>query len=598
MTLLIKKHYPAIIFAFILGALMVLPYFYFQTKLGSNFQGIWPAIADDETFYLARIKDIIDGHSFLSNAYLAEHKGGPPQQLFLAEWLLAQPLKLFDININTGHLAYNFLLPAIAFLLTYIALSFISGPQLWSLTLSAFLFFGLYLVDFLRPVSPQFNFIFWLTQFIFLWLLVNSQNNPNLRIYPNSTNNIRSIRMFISRFGLLSANALNFGFLFYIYPYYWTFYLIFFGLLILAYLFKDRVLARKIAIITIGGLVLAIPYFYLNHLSSFLSHYEETLTRLGMIYTRFPSGLRVVFWSVLGLAIFAWFLKRKIISLSIKTIFFISGITTSIVAANQHIVTGRNFEFSSHYDMTAIFFLVFAAAYLLYEIRIFTDIRMHRNKDKFGLFGYIHVFGLLIIVVIIVFGLHNYLKRAFLIHENRVYQQNYALIFEWLNKNTERDSVVYTDAEISRLIPVYTANNVYYTREANLFFISDDEVLDRFIINNFFEKIDREFITRNARAIYGVRYIDEYGHTRQSNKLRWILGFELKPEVYLPEPAITRVIERANELQKNSFPEKLKRFEIDYLIWDKIRYPDWRISEEEFKKTFETNRILIFENVY
>src|SRR3989344_8044075 len=96
----IKKHYFAVTLAIIFGALMILPFIYFQIKLGSDFRGIFPEIINDGMFYYARIKDVADGHSFLSNAYLFEHKGGLPQQLFLAEYILAQPIKLFDLNIN------------------------------------------------------------------------------------------------------------------------------------------------------------------------------------------------------------------------------------------------------------------------------------------------------------------------------------------------------------------------------------------------------------------------------------------------------------------------------------------------------------------
>ncbi len=209
MIRILKKHYIAIIPAIILGILMVLPFFYFRAKLADNFKGILPEIVNDENFYYARIKDVVDGHPFLSNAYLYEHKSGLPQQVFLAEYLLAQPIKLFNLNINTAHLIYNFLFPVIAFILIYLALYLISKSRFWAIIFSLFLFFGLYLIDFIRPVSPQFNFIFWLTQFIFLWLLISERKNKWFWL-----------------------SVINFGGLFYIYPYYWTFYLIFFAVFI------------------------------------------------------------------------------------------------------------------------------------------------------------------------------------------------------------------------------------------------------------------------------------------------------------------------------------------------------------------------------
>ena len=565
---LIKKHRPAVILALILGVLMVLPFFYFETKLGKDFKGILPEIVNDENFYYARIKDVIDGHQFLGNAYLLEHKDELPQSISLAEYLLAQPLKLFHIGVQRGHLIYNFFLPLLAFILGYIALYLITRSKLKAIIFSSFLFFGLYLFAFIRPVSPQFNFIFWLAQFILLWRLLENPGSKRL----------------------LFLNILNFGLLFYIYPYYWTFYLIFFGILIAVYFWKNRELALKITAIVAGGLILAMPYFYFNYLSSQLSYYTETLARLGMIYSRFPSGFRIIFWSALVLMVFGWFLWKKIIHFNTKTIFFISGILASIIAVNQHLVTGHNIEFSSHYSMGAIFFLVFALAYLV--SRYNANTRMYANDTN--KFLYLKLILTIIVLAVVTNGLYKYSNQAFAVSEEGVYIQNYTSVFEWLNKNTAKDSVVYANPDLSGLVPVYTANNIFYVREANLFFISDTEVLDRFILNNFFEDFNKDFIIENVRSIYGVRYIDAYGHAVQGNKLRRFLNIEPEPEIYLPEDAIQKALSRAKKLQSGDFIKELKQFRIDYLIWDKNKNPYWQIGED-FDPIFNANNIIIYE---
>jgi len=564
----VKKHWLALILALILGALMVLPFFYFESKLGSNFHGIIPEVVNDELFYYARIKDVVDGHSLLGNAYLSEHKSILPQQVFLTEYLLAQPIKLFNLNTNTAHLIYNFLFPVIAFILTYLALYLISKSRFWAIIFSLFLFFGLYLIDFIRPVSPQFNFIFWLLQFILLWrFLENSRSRK-----------------------LLFLNIFNFGFLFYVYPYYWTFYLIFFVVFITLnfinskYFHNSNYGSKQIIKIIVGGFILATPYFYLNYLALKLPEYTETLTRLGLIYSRFPSGIRIALWSLLGLLTFGFAIWRKFIKLGIKTIFFISGILASVIAVNQHLITGRNIEFSSHYSMGAIFFLVFAVAYL-WSKRGSTLIQDQRLSA---------ILLLIIVLAVVASSLDGYSKRAFAINEKNIYIQNYAAIFEWLNKNTAKDSVVYANPDLSGLVPVYTANNVYFVREANLFLVSDAEVLDRFILNNFFENIDKDFIIENVRSIYGVRFIDAYGHTVQGNKLRRLLGIKPESEIYLPENAVQKVLSRAKELQSGNFIRELNQYRIDYLIWDKNQNPNWQIGED-FDPIFNANNIVIYE---
>ena len=105
----VKKHWPAILIAVVLGSLMIWPFFYFQVALGDEYGGILNQVIDDELFYMARIKDVVDGYPTLGNAYLFEHKNQLPQQLFLPEFLLAQPLKLLNLDVVQGRIFYNFI---------------------------------------------------------------------------------------------------------------------------------------------------------------------------------------------------------------------------------------------------------------------------------------------------------------------------------------------------------------------------------------------------------------------------------------------------------------------------------------------------------
>ena len=113
-----------------------------------------------------------------------------------------------------------------------------------------------------------------------------------------------------------------------------------------------------------------------------------------------------------------------------------------------------------------------------------------------------------------------------------------------------------------------------------------------------FKKFDKDFIIENDRSVYGVRYIDAYGHTVQANKLRRLLGLKTEPEVYLPEEAIQKVIGRAAELQKGNFVEEIKNYRIDYLIWDKNKNPDWEVNSKNFKPIFLSGDLIIFKSAY
>ena len=568
-----RRHLVAILLAIAFGLLIVWPLFYFQFVLGDEYRGIQNQIIDDELFYMARIRDVMDGHPMLGNAYLFEHKNQLPQQLFLPEWFLAQPLQLLNLDVAQGRILYSFILPALAFLLTYFAFYGIKPSRFWANLFAIFLFFGLYLFKFSRPVIPQFVFLFWLAQFIFLWS----------RFFGSKKSRILDSQSESGQFHfdwLLLLNILNFGLLFYLYPFYWTFYLVFFAAAVLIYFLKDRFLSKQFLKILVGGAIIGSFYFYLTFLASRLPEYLETLTRLQLVFSYSPSEFKTVVLAFFTLILFGILYRFKLTKINKETLFFIYGTISFLLVTNQNILTGRKFEFG-HYRMSAVFFLVFAVYYIASQIKL-------GLKLKF-LFAFI-------LIIISVYGIYGYAQMVFKVSDQDIYTQNYKEIFNWLNKNTPPDSVVYANEEISSFTPVYTSNNVFYSRNANLFIISDAEVEDRFILNNFFEKFDRDFVIQNERAIWGVRYIDRYGDAVQANKWRKLFNLELKDETRLPENEIERVLAKAGEIQTDQPSKDLKKYRVDYFIWDKNKNPNWNLEKLDLEPVYDFENIHIFRS--
>ena len=374
-------------------------------------------------------------------------------------------------------------------------------------------------------------------------------------------------------------STLNFGLLFYIYPFYWTFYSVFLSALILTYFFKDRLLSKQFLKILIGGLLIGSVYFYITFLASQLPEYQETMTRLQLVFSHSPSEAKSLALSLAVLILTGALYRFKKIKMNKEVLFFIAGITSVLIVTNQNIITGLKLE-SGHYRMLAVFFATFAVFHLLGQVKLLNS----------------KVLKLLLVFLIGTFSTYatyGYVKRSSAISEQDIYRQKYAAVFDWLNENTLKDSVVYANEELSGLIPVYAHNNVFYARNANLFIISDKEVEERFILNNFFEKFDRDFITENERAIWGVRYVDRYGDAVQGNKWRRLFGLKLKPETRTPEEEIEKIINMASNLQGRELKEELTGYKVDYLIWDKEKNPDWGIKGD-FKKTAELGHFVIF----
>ena len=205
---IIKKHYIAIILSLIVGGLTALPQILAIQKV-DNFQGLYKSINNDEPYYMARAKDVIDGHSMLANPFIYEYKDSYPMQFWLPDYILAKPLAILNIDLHLGYLFYDFLLPFVLTILTYSIAFRLTGSRTFGFLGAVFLHLTNHIYIFNRAPSPQLNFIFWLLLFL-CWLKFLEK--------PNFKN--------------IAMTGLSFGMLFHIYTYYWTFYATFFAIFI------------------------------------------------------------------------------------------------------------------------------------------------------------------------------------------------------------------------------------------------------------------------------------------------------------------------------------------------------------------------------
>lgn len=540
------RHWGAFLLAVFVGLLLVAQPLTAKFRYGIAFNHPANIRANDEGLYLARIQEVIDGYPTIGNAYLWEHKSKPPSPVFLGEWLLAQPLKIFGIGTVAGDVLYDFFLPAFAVLLTYTNFFLVTGRRWVSILGTAFLFFGLYPGEFARAWSPQFVFLFWLSQFLFIFSLIRGGDDVRQRTF------------------LLFAAAANFGFLFYLYPYYWTFYLLFFVILVFLYALSGwRDSAGRILALALGGLAIAIPYFVMTVKAMQLPEYEETLRRISMIDTHVPSGIAIIVPGITLLGIAFFFFRAHYVRWDRPAVFFVSGVIAALGSVNQHLVTGKNFEFSSHYDMLSFFFFAFFAAYL------FTRILRHEGR-WWVIFRVVLVGATLATIIPNLFDSRRQFAMPPAI---KIAAGRYTPILDWIDREVAQDEVIYADAAISGLVPVYTNANVFFAPAARLFFLSTDELIDRFLLAHYYENIDEDFIRLHERQIYGVQFINAAAHRSQENRARSLLGLPAKPDVSLPDEAVERVFRRRDEIRERGFDRELKKYRVDYVIWDTETLP-------------------------
>ena len=347
MVRLFKAQFWLIIIGLAVGLAFLLPQFFFQLVLGDDFQGVYRSISNDELWYMARAQEVVDGHYFLKNPYFLEHKDGLPVQFFLADVVLAIPAKIFKLNPFLLYEFYDFCLPIISFILTFLIFFYLIKDRFWSLFFSLWLLLIQYYDLFNRPVSPQFHFILALLLILLLLKILADNSLSNRLTY---------------------LAGFVFGLHFYTYPWHLLFFFSWIVLLsIYFYWHQDRRPFKKILIVLGIGLMIGLPYIVESLFFSRSIVYQELLARSGLIYTRVPSGIQIVVPALVLAAGYLFF--RKKINLANQSIFlpsfFMLALAALVVNVNQHLVTGRNLLFASHYEPIGYFLMAFFLGYLL-----------------------------------------------------------------------------------------------------------------------------------------------------------------------------------------------------------------------------------------
>lgn len=559
MKKVISVHCLAIIFAFILGILMVLPTISSIGHVGfSNFKGIYPLLSDDEDHYLTMIREVSDGHIKMSNPYIAEYKSEPYTQPFLADLYYYGFARIFGITVNLSALINDFILPFLSFLLLYLFLFRLSN----SIKVATFFtstYFLFFLELFNRPVNPQFSFIFLLCGLNLIRKIVFSKNN------------IKNI----FKYNILLA--FTFGVLVYVYPFYWMTLLVLYILLTLSVFILDRdykYLFLNWAIFGLPALLSLLPF--LSNFSELKKSplFEETTIRNGYIFTHIPGAflsIAPLFIPIILLVYFFLFSKNN--ENKNFNLLFISSLIVAGFGLNwQNIITGLTIQFTSHlYPVMVLFSIIIA----VFSITFFEE----KNEQIIG--GKKLVYVLVAISLFsILFLQGRQLLHSFKIIYSPIDMERFQKIAEpifWLQKNIEKDSTIFTlGDEYDWAIPIYTSGNVYFTNYAGVFLMSNNELEQRWSIKHFFDNVDRSVVYGN-RDIWLDRFIDTYQSKEVRRKiLEKITGKKYKETELMDEASIEKVLNTHNAFKKIGFERSLKTFKADYVMlnYTDIKYKD------------------------
>ena len=574
----IREYRYILIVALLIGLLSSLPQ-YIEKKTRPDFAGIHMGVVKDTGFYMTRAKEVIDGHSYLSNPYLYEHKDGAPMEFWIPDVIIAKPIQWLGLTIGGGFMMWSFFLPLLLALVGYIVFMLLTRSKQLSLLGVLLIHLGIYGVKFLRIPSPALNFIFFLLALICLIIWIQKRESEKMGPHQVS----RSATKYAW------ASAITFGFLFNVYTYYWTYFVVLFAVFVFcALIFRLKNFPyKKYALIFMGGLIIGTPYFISMWRAHGLEGRIETLERLGLIYSHFPSGIATGALAAGVIILFLIAYRRKIVVMTELNVFLFAAVVSTIIVMNQHLITGINMEFSSHYQIGNAYVSIITLVYLISQ---WLKGRSERARE-------LVLFCMTLIVAAYALkGAHRVIVQQITYRDAETHIQRYAPIFQWFNEHVKKDEVVFADDNLSDYFTIYTSQNVLFTSGAILYFMTKEESENRFYISHYFDTFSPEYVAEKLPLIIGRNHINEFGHINSENSLRKLIGLDLIPNVRIPPTEIPRIQAAAKKVQAKTLEQNLSTYRVDYIVWDSVKNPNWKVlSRTSLKLQFSSGGIFVYK---
>lgn len=551
----LKRHGLALIFACTIGLLIIWPTFSAIRQIGPDFKGIYPMLSNDEDQYLAMTREAYDGHYNFGSVYLKEHKDVPYLQQPLAEIIFSGTAKFFNKSVPALFAVNDFALPFIGVLTLYFLMLSLTESGIIAGFFSA-LYYFLFISQFNRPINPQFSFLFLFLGLQLIWKIMNNEK--------------RSLKKFLILNFALSA---VFGTAFYIYPFVWSsiFVVYCLALLSLSVRFHEiKYFFKNFLAFAVPAAIFTVPYILNLRRAAMDANYLEQNLRFGFLTTHWPHAYFNV--SLMVLSLIVLYLIGKDAN-SNRKIFGYCLALAGVILNWQNVLTGKAFSFSMHYYWVAVLFL-----FIIFSICAAILVNNHKNN-------LLRRRDLLVIFLILIssFSLLRKERGAgpidFSMLSGSVDSaqlrdiQSLAGVSDWFEKNSPKDSAVMSfGKDYYWFIPAYTSNNDFQNANAGLFLISDDELENRWAIQNFFRKgIDEEYVKRHNVEIWANKFIEKYQNEKIRNKilnLIW-LGKSEDSIIFMPAEYADRILMKLERYRKAGFEESLKQYSVDYILLDK-----------------------------
>ena len=565
-------HKWAVFLALTAGIIVAYPQVYLHYDLGDSYRGIdLMGASADETPRLSRAREAYDGHILLGNPFFKDGKDDPFLVQPLGSIMVAYLGKIFFLDFNNTVLLSRLFFTFAIFLALYgFSLSFLKDklaalaiPSVTFLAGSLFtrtavftLLEGLSprtnFVELTRPVNPLITWFFFFGFILFFWLFLEKQQ---------------------WRWGVLSA--LTLGLSFYDYFFNYSFLSVFAGVLALISLIRRRMTdARKIIIVLLLALLIAVPYFINLYRATVYPEYAEVGKRLGLLGDASP---------VLGFlvpALFASFLLFFPRNQKSRYFFGLAMLITPFIVLNQQLITGKILGYAHyHWYMHKPLAIIFALAIVFYWVSR-TKWRFLKKPLAISLVALSLFYGVFV------------QKSSYEHNRGKIFEmQKYGPLMDWLNENAKKDEAVFSNKETMAVTLVYTPLNVFYFPSARYTLAATKERV--FDILSAYYRLDgvgaedaENYFLENKRDIshflYGMEYRELTGdYSGIPDEI--ILGHSRDYKDSLAVPT--------DEFLKKTWT----KYEMDYFIWDTKEDPQWQLDKLPFlEKTAGINDFIIY----
>lgn len=572
-----RTRWDVVLLAFIIGSLVIAPSLYFRYGSGT-YRGIEMFRADAELNYLAQIQEVMDGHPSLGNIYVADGKDAPHAiQQPLAAMVMGYAGNVFGLTAPDTNLYAKFVFPFFLTFVVFYFLLFLTGERWMALVGTAFImlapaspgFFvptawwqmvahGIFpdadyqFLHYSRSINPQFSTFFFYGYFFALWKFLYRPKRVKLE-------------------GVVAAILL--GASFYTYFFVYSFVSVFTAVLFFWYLARrDFIRAKKIVAVSLGGIFLALPALINTIQAMRLPLYAQATQRVGAFIGRKFIFSRV-WWGAFIILLLLW---RRITNEALR-VFVLVFLLTGFILTNQQVLTNRLIPAPQHYHW---YYLAPFIGALFFMLLVAAAKRVARTRGA-QTAACLILLGLLVWVGVL------FQKRSYEQYVGPVTdEQRYAGVLQWLGKNTPKDAAVLGNDAFSHLVVGYTHDNAYYHRGLTDFMMPTGRLRDAYFayayLGGLTKPADVAASFKADRQTIGSWLYGEY--YRQMNGCSGCF----------PDAILDMLVADYTDFLAKDFFTELKRYPVDYIVWDKEKDPKWDIGRFSKDPVYDDGRIAVY----